>query len=111
VPIICFPVAVAGFQKFRVQARLSNACASKATASLSDRLKDVGEYAGGMRTFPQVVRRKALPDRRLTCSMLLVESVQMLRKRWPMFMVGYMLVLAYVASLIVFQGGRLLGFS
>jgi len=31
--------------------------------------------------------------------------------RWPMFMVGYMLVLAYVASLIVFQGGRLLGFS
>jgi ferrous iron transport protein B len=31
--------------------------------------------------------------------------------RWPLFMVGYMLVLAYVASLIVFQGGRLLGFS
>ncbi len=31
--------------------------------------------------------------------------------RWPLFMVGYMLVLAYVASLITFQGGRLLGFS
>jgi ferrous iron transport protein B len=31
--------------------------------------------------------------------------------RWPIFMVSYMLVLAYVASLIVFQGGRLLGFS
>ncbi len=31
--------------------------------------------------------------------------------RWPLFMVGYMLVLAYVASLIVFQGGQLLGFS
>ncbi|HYY59044.1 MAG TPA: ferrous iron transport protein B, partial [Pyrinomonadaceae bacterium] len=31
--------------------------------------------------------------------------------RWPLFMVGYMLALAYIASLITFQGGRLLGFS
>ncbi|MGQ0761313.1 MAG: ferrous iron transport protein B [Acidobacteriota bacterium] len=31
--------------------------------------------------------------------------------RWPFFMVGYMLVLAYVASLLTFQGGRLLGFG
>jgi ferrous iron transport protein B len=31
--------------------------------------------------------------------------------RWPLFMVGYMLVLAYIASLITFQGGRLLGFT
>jgi ferrous iron transport protein B len=31
--------------------------------------------------------------------------------RWPLFMVGYMLVLAYAASLIIFQGGRLLGFA
>ena len=31
--------------------------------------------------------------------------------RWPLFMVGYMLALAYAASLITFQGGRLLGFS
>jgi ferrous iron transport protein B len=31
--------------------------------------------------------------------------------RWPMFMVGYMLVLAYVASFVTFQSGRLLGFS
>ena len=29
--------------------------------------------------------------------------------RWPLFMVAYMLVIAYVASLITFQGGRLLG--
>jgi ferrous iron transport protein B len=28
--------------------------------------------------------------------------------RWPIFMVSYMLVLAYVASLITYQGGRLL---
>src|ERR1043166_6593914 len=28
--------------------------------------------------------------------------------RWPLFMVGYMLVLAYVGSLLAFQGGRLL---
>ncbi|PWT88546.1 MAG: ferrous iron transport protein B [Blastocatellia bacterium] len=31
--------------------------------------------------------------------------------RWPLFMVSYMLVLAYVASLLTFQGGKLLGFS
>jgi ferrous iron transport protein B len=31
--------------------------------------------------------------------------------RWPLFMLGYMFVLAYVASLVTYQGGRLLGFS
>ena len=30
--------------------------------------------------------------------------------RWPLFMVSYMLVLAYVVSLITYQGGHLLGF-
>jgi ferrous iron transport protein B len=29
--------------------------------------------------------------------------------RWPLFMVGYMLVIAYVASFVTYQGGRLLG--
>ncbi len=31
--------------------------------------------------------------------------------RWPLFMTVYMLTLAYVASFITYQGGRLLGFS
>jgi ferrous iron transport protein B len=31
--------------------------------------------------------------------------------RWPLFMFGYMTVLAYLGSLLVYQGGRLLGFS
>jgi ferrous iron transport protein B len=31
--------------------------------------------------------------------------------RWPLFMVSYMLVLAYIASFITYQGGHLLGFS
>lgn len=31
--------------------------------------------------------------------------------RWPLFMVAYMTVIAYIASFITFQGGRLLGFS
>jgi ferrous iron transport protein B len=31
--------------------------------------------------------------------------------RWPLFMVSYMLALAYIASFITYQGGRLLGFS
>ena len=29
--------------------------------------------------------------------------------RWPLFMISYMLVLAYVGSLVAYQGGRLLG--
>ena len=31
--------------------------------------------------------------------------------KWPLFMLGYMTVLAWVASFAVYQGGRLLGFS
>jgi ferrous iron transport protein B len=31
--------------------------------------------------------------------------------RWPLFMVSYMLILAYVVSLITYQGGHLLGFA
>ena len=30
---------------------------------------------------------------------------------WPLFMVGYMTVLAYVGALITYQGGKLLGFG
>ena len=31
--------------------------------------------------------------------------------KWPLFMIGYMTFLAYGASLIVYQGGLLLGFG
>jgi ferrous iron transport protein B len=31
--------------------------------------------------------------------------------RWPLFMVSYMLVLAYAGSFVTFQGGKLLGFN
>ncbi len=31
--------------------------------------------------------------------------------RWPMFMIGYMTILAYVGSLLTYQAGRLLGFE
>jgi ferrous iron transport protein B len=31
--------------------------------------------------------------------------------RWPVFMVSYMMVLAYIASFVTYQGGRLLGFG
>jgi len=31
--------------------------------------------------------------------------------RWPLFMICYMFVLAYVASFVTYQGGRLMGFS
>lgn len=31
--------------------------------------------------------------------------------RWPLFMICYMLILAYVSSFVTYQGGRLLGFT
>ena len=31
--------------------------------------------------------------------------------KWPIFMFGYQTAMAYVAALVVFQGGRLLGFQ
>jgi ferrous iron transport protein B len=31
--------------------------------------------------------------------------------RWPLFMVGYMTVIAYIASFLTYQGGRLIGYS
>jgi ferrous iron transport protein B len=31
--------------------------------------------------------------------------------RWPLFQLGYMTLLAYVGALVVYQGGRLLGFQ
>ena len=31
--------------------------------------------------------------------------------RWPLFQIGYMTALAYVAAFVVYQGGRLLGFQ
>ena len=31
--------------------------------------------------------------------------------RWPAFLFSYMTVLAYVTSLVVYQGGKLLGFG
>jgi ferrous iron transport protein B len=30
--------------------------------------------------------------------------------KWPLFQIGYMTAAAYLASLVVYQGGRLLGF-
>jgi len=31
--------------------------------------------------------------------------------RWPLFLFGYMTVLAWITSFCVYQGGRLLGFG
>jgi len=31
--------------------------------------------------------------------------------RWPLFQFAYMTLLAYVAALVIYQGGRILGFS
>ncbi|HEX5176378.1 MAG TPA: ferrous iron transport protein B [Chthoniobacteraceae bacterium] len=49
-------------------------------------------------------------------AMQCVSTVAIVRRetnswRWPLFQFAYMTVLAYLAALIIYQGGRLLGFS
>jgi ferrous iron transport protein B len=43
-------------------------------------------------------------------STLMVVYRETKKARWPLFMFAYMTTLAYVASFLVYQGGRLLGF-
>ena len=49
-------------------------------------------------------------------AMQCVSTVAIVRRetnswRWPLFQLFYMTSLAYLAALIVYQGGRLLGFQ
>jgi ferrous iron transport protein B len=48
-------------------------------------------------------------------AMQCVSTVAIVRRetggwKWPLFQIGYMTALAYFGALIVYQGGRLLGF-
>jgi ferrous iron transport protein B len=97
---------------------------------------NVGDDAGGGKgakqsdSLIQAVRDAKRPDGRpawtplVAVSMMVffvlacqcMSTVAVVRRetnswRWPLFMVSYMLVLAYVASFITYQGGRLLGFT
>ena len=68
--------------------------------------------ADGSRVWTPLVALSLMVFFALACQCM--STVAIVRRetnswRWPLFMVGYMFVLAYVASFITYQGGRLLG--
>ena len=72
------------------------------------------ESRGGAPRYTPLVGLSLLIFFALSCqcmSTLAVVRRETRTWRWPAFMFAYMTVLAYVASLVVYQGGRLLGFG
>jgi ferrous iron transport protein B len=85
----------------------------KSSSSLVDAMRNA-KRADGSPVWTPLVALSLMVFFLLACQCM--STVAIVRRetnswRWPMFMVGYMLVLAYVASFVTFQGGRLLGFS
>jgi ferrous iron transport protein B len=72
------------------------------------------ETVGGRPRYTPLVGLSLLIFFALSCqcmSTLAVVRRETKTWKWPAFMFAYMTVLAYAASLLVYQGGRLLGFS
>jgi len=82
------------------------------SASLVDTLRNA-KRADGTRVWTPLTGVSLMIFFLLACQCM--STVAIVRRetnswRWPLFMIVYMMVLAYVASLVTFQGGRLLGF-
>ena len=92
-------------------------------------LYNLEQKEGGQRSLADAMRQDHYPDGRPVFSILVALSLMIfyvyaaqcmatfaiIKKetnswRWPFLMVGYMTTLAYVASFVVYQGGKLLGF-
>jgi ferrous iron transport protein B len=87
--------------------------ASEDSPSLIDAVRDA-RRPDGSRAWTPLVAVSMMVFFVLACQCM--STIAIVRRetnswRWPLFMVTYMLVLAYVASFITYQGGRLLGFS
>lgn len=85
----------------------------KSSSSLVDAMRNA-KRADGSPVWTPLVALSLMVFFLLACQCM--STVAIVRRetnswRWPLFMVGYMLALAYVASFVTFQGGRLLGFS
>ncbi len=82
-------------------------------APLRDRIRDE-RLAGGQAAYTPLVGLSLLVFFALSCqcmSTLAVVRRETKSWRWPLFLFGYMTTLAWVVSFLVYQGGRLLGFS
>ncbi|MFO0985140.1 MAG: ferrous iron transport protein B [Planctomycetota bacterium] len=84
-----------------------------ASGALKDRLR-AETRADGRRAYTPLVGLSVMIFFALACqcmSTLATVKRETQSWRWPAFLFTYMSVLAYVASLLVYQGGRLLGFA
>lgn len=81
-------------------------------SSLREKIRDQKE-PDGSRSYSALAGLSLMVFFALACqcmSTLAVVKRETGGYRWPLFLFGYMTVLAYGASFLVFQGGRLLGF-
>jgi ferrous iron transport protein B len=83
------------------------------SASLIGAVRDA-KHPDGSRAWTPLVALSLMVFFVLACQCM--STIAVVRRetnswRWPLFMVGYMLVLAYLGSLITYQCGHLLGFS
>ena len=86
--------------------------ADEDTAPLRDKIR-AERAADGARSYSPLMGLSLMVFFALSCqcmSTLMVVYRETKTVRWPLFMFGYMTTLAYVASFLVYQGGRLLGF-
>jgi ferrous iron transport protein B len=86
--------------------------ADEKAAPLRDKIK--AEMKDGKPRYTPLVGLSLMVFFALACqcmSTLAVVKRETRSWRWPAFLFGYMTVLAYVASLFVYQGGKLLGFG
>jgi ferrous iron transport protein B len=86
--------------------------ADEASEPLRDALRNE-KTADGMRAYTPLVGLSLMIFFALACqcmSTLAVVKRETGGYRWPLFLFAYMTVLAYVVSLVVYQGGKLLGF-
>ena len=86
--------------------------ADKNTTPLRDKIRAERNADGG-RAYSPLMGLSLMIFFALSCqcmSTLMVVYRETKTIRWPLFMFSYMTTLAYVASLLVYQGGRLLGF-
>ncbi|HKO51663.1 MAG TPA: ferrous iron transport protein B [Polyangiaceae bacterium] len=86
--------------------------AEENTTPLRDKIRQE-QRADGTPAYSPLMGLSLMVFFALSCqcmSTLMVVYRETRTLRWPLFMFGYMTTLAYVASLLVYQGGRLLGF-
>jgi len=86
--------------------------ADENTTPLRDKIRQE-QRADGTAAYSPLMGLSLMVFFALSCqcmSTLMVVYRETRSVRWPLFMFSYMTALAYVASLLVYQGGRLLGF-